>query len=366
MTPGTSPDTSPDTSPGTSPGTSTVFPVTHSILSTQALVEQIVSRYDVGEVQRCRLHNRGLTDTFILEVGDGSERLVLRVYRAGWRTDADVLYELDALLHLHRKDVPVSYPLADREGTLMHVIQAPEGRRQAALFTYAPGAEPGAPANAKRDDQPYLYGRAAAAVHAATDDFTSEHTRFQIDLHELLDRQMVAIQPLVEHRTEDWQYLLDLVQRLREQVERLPLTALEAGFCHGDFHGGNCHLDGDTLTFFDFDCCGPGWRAYDIAVYLWGAGGDRRKGARRWREFLRGYREVRLITRLDLEAVPLFVSIRHIWLMGLHTANGKDWGHNWMGERYFDRHFKFLREWDAKRLAKPIPRSWKAPLKRIT
>jgi thiamine kinase-like enzyme len=43
------------------------------------------------------------------------------------------------------------------------------------------------------------------------------------------------------------------------------MAGLEIGFCHGDFHGGNaCQKDG-SFTFYDFDCCGWGYRAYDLA-----------------------------------------------------------------------------------------------------
>jgi Ser/Thr protein kinase RdoA (MazF antagonist) len=360
-----------------------VFPVTHSNLATDALVTHILSRYDVGEVTKLRLHHRGLTDTYLVETEN--DRYALRAYRTGWRTDDDVRYELDALTHLHQRGVPVSYPLADREGRIMQRVQAPEGHRQVVLFTYAPGGPMWVPPNEKRNDYHYRYGRVVATIHAATDDFSSTHQRFRLDLHELIDRQMEAIRPLLAHRAADWTYLTDLAARVKERVRKLPIESLETGFCHGDLHGGNCHVDGDTLTFFDFDCCGPGWRAYDVSVFLWsGALNGRPRTAkrrwrqilrelvsdageylrerrlkRRWREFLRGYREVRPFAGVDLEAVPLFVAIRQLWLLGLHTGNGSDWGYAWMNDRYFDRQLKFLRGWEQARLEKPLPRWWR-------
>ena len=360
-----------------------VFPVTHSNLAAEALAAQIVSRYDLGDVKACRLHQRGLTDTYIVETEQG--RFALRAFRTGWRTDEDVLYELDALNHLRTRGVPVSYPLADREGRMMQSVQAPEGHRQVVLFTYAPGGRPGLPPNEKRKEYPYRYGRAVAKIHAVADDFTSPHARFRLDLHEMVDRQLEAIRPLLAHRPRDWTYLTEFASRLKERVRQLPVEALETGFCHGDLHGGNCHVDGDTITFFDFDCCGPGWRAYDVAVFLWSGALNakprtakrrwrqllhelvsdgqeyllQRRLKRRWREFLRGYREVRPLAGVDLEAIPLFAAIRQIWLLGLHTGNGYDWGYSWMHDRYFDRQLNFLRGWEKRHLAKPIPRWWR-------
>lgn len=340
--------------------TAGIFPATYTVLSSDALVSQVVARYDVGEVAWCRLHKRGDTDTYLLHTASGP--CALRVYRTGWRTDADVRYELDALLHLHRAGVPVAPPLADRDGTFMHVVQAPEGPRQIVLFPYAPGVPSGELPRQAQADYPYLYGRAVATIHAATDGFTSPHPRFAIDLAELIDRPMQSIRPLVEHRTEDWQYLVGLSRALRERAEQLPLAALETGFCHGDFHGGNCHVDGDVLTFFDFDCCGRGWRAYDLAVFMWShmVGGKPRDVARTWREFLRGYREVRPLARVDLEAVPLFVASRHIWMMGINAASAPDWGHWKMADRFLNFQLRFLRTWEHLRLTRPLPRSWSA------
>jgi hypothetical protein len=48
--------------------------------------------------------------------------------------------------------------------------------------------------------------------------------------------------------------------------------------------------------------------------------------------------------------VPLFVLIRHLWLLGLHTSNGDDWGYAWLDRHYFDRGLTFLREWEAAQL----------------
>ena len=330
--------------------TAGVFPATHSILSTAALVEQVLPAYDLaapGAPVECRLLNRGLTDTYLVRAAD--ERYVLRVYRTGWRSDAEVRYELDVLDHLGRKGVPVATPVRRKDGRLLGAVRAPEGRRQVVLFTYARGKDDRLGRGFVRNAT--LYGEAVAAIHAATDDFVSRNARFRIDLGHLLDQPLETIRPLLEHRPDDWHYLAGLAEKLRRRVEDLPVDALETGFCHGDFHGGNAHLDGTTLTFFDFDCCGPGWRAYDVAVFLWGWSLQRRKKADRlWAAFLKGYTKRRPLAPLDLAAVPLFVAIRHIWLLGLHTGNGHDWGFGWMNDRYFDRALKFLREWERDRI----------------
>ena len=34
-------------------------------------------------------------------------------------------------------------------------------------------------------------------------------------------------------------------------------------------NGGNVHKHKNTLTIFDFDACGFGWRSYELAAFLW-------------------------------------------------------------------------------------------------
>lgn len=323
------------------------FPVTHSTLSVNALMTDVLPDYEIGAPLECRLLNLGLNDTYLVKTHDG--QYILRVYRAGWRSVSEILYELDALLFLRRESHAVSVPLPRKDGSLIHPVTAPEGTRYVALFTYAPGEEPRYEADEEKEA--YQYGKAAARIHTATETFQSSYQRFAIDLPYLLDRPLTSIQPFLTHRPADWQYLQTLAERLRHHVIGLPLETLEQGFCHGDFHGGNAHLAEDhTVTFFDFDCCGWGWRAYDIAVFRWEARLSE-KEKERWLPFLQGYREERHISESDLHATADFVALRHFWLLGLHTSNGGDFGYGWMHDRYFDRAIKFFRAWEAEYLA---------------
>lgn len=314
--------------------------VTHSIISAAALPAELIRVYDIGRPVECRFLHLGLNDSYL--VGTGKQRYVLRVYRLGWRSRADILYELDLLNHLARKGVPVSVPIATRGGDVIHTLALPEGERHAVLFTYAPGEPP------HTLDEAYSrrYGGAVGVIHNSLDDVTSEHVRFPLDLEYLLDHPMQAILPFLEQRPDDAAYLLDLAARLKEDMAGRADT-LERGACHGDVHGGNCHVSpAGEVTFFDFDCCGPGWRAFDLATFLWDAKEHRADDAI-WTAFLEGYTERREVRDADLAAVPLFILLRQIWLVGLHTANGADWGSAWLDRRYFDKELAYLREREA-------------------
>jgi Ser/Thr protein kinase RdoA (MazF antagonist) len=317
--------------------------VVHSILSSRDLATYVERNYDIGQVTECKLLTMGMNDTYFLKTVQ--DKYVLRIYHRNWRTESDVSYEIDALLYLASKNVPVSKPLQRRDGARCAPIAAPEGSRYSVLFTYAPGV--GIAYEKNEEEFAFLYGKSVAQIHTESKAFSSQHKRIELSLVSLLNNPLKEIEPLLSHRPEDWTYLVELTQRLIEHIEKLDLTNnLERGFCHGDFHGWNAHIDErQTLTFFDFDFCGVGWRAYDIATFIWGA---RLRGKQRTRSthFIRGYTEVRSLKESELLAIPFFVAIRQIWLEGTLLSKGREGGIGWCDDRYLDKQIKLWRELD--------------------
>ncbi len=189
------------------------FPVVNSVLSPEALASDVVPAFGVHNADSVRFHQGGFNDTYRVETTDGSVYF-LRVYRLGWRTREDALYELDVLDHLRRKGTPVAYPIAKPDGSYLHDVDAPEGTRFAALFALARGRELSYgedPAPAAR-----AYGKAVAAMHNALDDFSSGHCRFHVDLQHLIDRPLAHVKPILSQRACDWAYL----ERFAEVVKR--------------------------------------------------------------------------------------------------------------------------------------------------
>lgn len=317
------------------------LPASHSILCKRSLSSYVERHYDIGDVVECKFLNQGLNDTYLIRTS--GEKYVLRVYHFNWRTKSDIEYELDAIAYLSRAGASVSLPLMRRDESRSATVVAPEGERFVVLFTFAQGE----PLNYDEDEAQlaYLYGKSVATVHTHTKSFSSEHIRFNLSLENLLNQSLNRIKPLLSHRPNDWHYLIELSNSLSDKIRDLnACSELERGFCHGDFHGWNAHIDEtQRLTFFDFDCCGEGWRAYDIATFFWGAR-IRDKHKTRCPEFLRGYSEIRQLPDADLESIPYFVAVRHIWLVGVLAAKGGDLGLGWMDDKYMDRQMKLWRE----------------------
>ena len=309
--------------------------------------------YALEAVERCRFHHRGLNDTYKVECSQG-DTYFLRIYRAGWRSRDAIETELAILLHLTQRKTSVSAPVRRRDGQLLTPLDCAEGSRCAVLFTGAPGNE--VARDGYTDELARLYGAAVAAVHSAADGFEGPRLRAALDLGELLERPLRALTSTIAHRPEDVAYVNGLGDRLRKRVRGM--TDLEFGFCHGDFHGANACEKNGIFTVYDFDCCGWGYRAYDLAVFPWSFAVRQSPPERieaMGRAFLTGYRQRRTLGRTDVDALIAFVAIRQIWLMGVHISIGDTFGWGWINDSYFDSQLKILREWEHNWLSPTAP-----------
>jgi Ser/Thr protein kinase RdoA (MazF antagonist) len=318
----------------------------YATLSARSIARFVAERFPFGPITSCRLLQRGFNDLYIVAAGD--RRAVLRLSRAGRRSASDLEYEALLLAHLRSRDVSVVTPQCGRDGRYCQPASAPEGTRFALLFDFIPGREPEeTPADA------YAQGSILARIHAETAGFTVPYDRFALDLEHLLDRSLAALGALLDDRAAARQYLTDLASRLHRLVAERT-GAISWGTCHGDCHGFNARFGQDgTATLFDFDDGGVGWRAYDLAVFLWSACAFAPARRLLWRDFLAGYRSRNTLARADLDAVPVFVPVRHIWLMGEYAAGSTGWGTQWLGS-WFDQQIEFLKNWEAEQFSDPL------------
>ncbi|MDB5084231.1 MAG: hypothetical protein JWN30_1117 [Bacilli bacterium] len=316
------------------------LPVDHSVISSRALLSVINQNYDLGEGIDCRFLTSGLNDTYFMKTSAG--KFIVRIYKVDWRTLADIRFEIDLLIHLRDNQIPVSAPIAKKDGDFVIEIDAPEGKRYAVLFTFAEGDL------SHTEEHCVLYGTEAAKMHHAMDTFESPHSRFTINLDHLLDYPLKSIRGFLTHRPDDINFLDTLSYNLRQRLDQFA-PSLEWGVCHGDLHGNNVFFtENGLLTHFDFDCGGFGWRAYDLAVFQWAKVRGKKKEEFTnplWDAFRQAYQAERKLSPCDLKAIPMFVAVREIWLMGLHTGNSHIWGSSWLDDNYFNKNLQFLRNW---------------------
>ena len=297
--------------------------------------ELALTKYELGGSVECSLFHRGLNDTYFVKGGD--LHLALRLYRHRWRTEEAIRGEITALLHLDGKGIPLAAPVPTLDGEWLTSVDAPEGRRWAVLFRWVRGTQPSYidAAHAR------LYGELAARLHIAGDDLPSIAGRIPLDLNYLLGKPVAVLRPLLRSRPLLASRFDALVERVSTRFEHAREQLWDWGFCHGDLHGGNANIDGDRLALFDFDCCGPGWRVYDLATYRWAA---RIRGVARqaWAPFIQAYLQARPVAANTLEHVPLFVLLRHLWLQGYHAWDAVETGSSYQSDKYFEDLLSFL------------------------
>lgn len=284
--------------------------VTYSTLSNRAAQLLMVREYELNIPLNCSLYNRGVNDVYLLSTSRG--RFALRISRVNWRSREAIVEELDALHYLRRNGVDVALPVSRRDGDFITDVTLPEGRRSAVVFHWINGVE------LKYSDPEHSLhcGRLVARMHAATNYLPPCQTRKRLDLECLLTEPLSTLRPRLEYIPEHIRRLDALVTRIEQRIDTATVANLDWGFCHGDVCANNARIEGNKVVLFDFDICGLGWRALDLACYRL----DARRNAMEsvaWPSFIKGYLEVRPQMESSLEVIGVFMILRYLWTMAL-------------------------------------------------
>lgn len=289
-----------------------------SVLDPKYLEYCLSKHYDIGEWNECLYWLRGLNDTYRIRTSKGL--YILRVYRQSVE-ECDVAYELSLLTQLQRElssvATQVSEPMIQRDGRLYTILDAPEGKRIAAIFRYLSGTE-----NLLHDEKScFSFGKSAAELHTAMDRITMNQPRFHLDTPFLIDQPLHRIVDYLGETHRSVSFLREFAGALMDRIHTAADQGLDWGICHGDMHGNNnAFQDGDHFTHYDFEWSAQGWRAYDLAQVR---GRKRQLEDRKealWDSFISGYRSVRDFSAQDESAIDLFMIARRFWIMGLDVA----------------------------------------------
>jgi Ser/Thr protein kinase RdoA (MazF antagonist) len=122
-----------------------------------------------------------------------------------------------------------------------------------------------------------------------------------------------VIEPYLRFRSEDLAYLRSLIDQIKDRLCDLPRQSPYWTICWGDPHSGNVHFTADNqLTLFDFDQCGYGWRAFEMARFLQVS--IRTGIARKVRDaFFQGYQTLQVLTPEELATLQPFTQAAHLW-----------------------------------------------------
>ncbi len=288
------------------------FPVQHSLLSAAMLGERVLPQYELPGAAVCHFWSQSINDLYLVETP--ASRYFLRISPAGWRSEEQVLAEINLLQFLRERHLTAPQPIPRRDGAYVQALHAPEGLRYAILFgnlrgTPCPPDETGS----------FRFGMALAKLHTATDEYGGTRAGLRFEPEDLIDTPLDRLKPWFAKRSQDYTALLETGARLKEVTGHLSHSAPQWGICHGDAHLNNFLVeDSERWALLDFEYFGYGWRVYDLAAcfnYLlhemeWS------QARRSFDAFLEGYQSLRGVSQMEINAIPALVILRQFWLMG--------------------------------------------------
>ncbi|MCY3554519.1 MAG: phosphotransferase, partial [Gemmatimonadetes bacterium] len=174
------------------------------------------------------------------------------------------------------------------------------------------------------------FGAAVAEIHQRADQFPKPYCRHHFDLQYLLDGPLQTLGSILqERRGEDLTFFKDYAEHMRRQISGLGKGKDIYGLIHADLHVGNILYHPDNgYCILDFDQCAFGWRAYDVATFKYNIieTVPDHLTDEIWRCFLEGYNQVRPLTQVELDCLPVFANAWTLWDIGETLVLATQWG----------------------------------------
>lgn len=316
--------------------------VQHSIVSPKALLKVMQRHYPAIGASDCELLALGCNDNFLI-MGKRQD-YAFRLYRQGWWPEKEVDEELRFLEAMRRRKLNVCKPIRTINKKRYITVKAAEGLRYGALFSFIPG-RPLAHHFGKRNNNMVQLGEMIAQVHTIADELKQPIQRWTMDFDAIVTPFLNDAPIVLGHREKDITYLHKLASQLEDVILSEAEGTLNFGLCHGDLHTHNVMLQPDgELAIFDFDWSGYSWRAYDLATVWWSLPRNDKSSAP-WRAFLRGYSQLRKLTRQEQKLMPWFVVLRHFEFLNFQLSMRKHIGTAWLSDNYYDFHISFFKYW---------------------
>ncbi len=290
--------------------------VRYSQFDLMSLSEILSEQYEVPLPLRCQFYRNGLND--IYKVTDSAENVFyLRISLSGVHTLAEIEEEIAVILRCRKENLHVVEPIACKNGDYVWEINAPEGKRQAVLFREVISKPAQNPERMYRN-----LGAKIAGIHTATECMAQDIHRPVIDKTMLSDRPLALLEPYLQHRRTDYDFMQRTNSILWDYIEKnLGKDHSWYGICHGDIQPGNYYFIDEDPVIFDFDCMGCGYYVYDLGVLLANltfADNDIYKKPL-WNWILEGYTSVRKLETREMKAIFAFAALQMMRVLAYHV-----------------------------------------------
>lgn len=254
--------------------------------------------------------------TFLADDEARGSKIVLRVHRPEYHTDAAILSEL-AWLEALRADnvVETPRPIAARDGSLLCSFLDGATRRNVVAFEFMSGKEPDA-----ESDLVKWYGKlgeinARLHLHSRSwkrpDGFVRKVWNFDTIIGATPDwgdwREGLGLDA-------EGKAILERASVLLEKgVRAFGTDAERFGLVHCDMRPANLLVDGERLGVIDFDDCGFSWFAYDFAAAV-SFQESEPYIPELMAVWLDNYRKIAPFSAEDEAAIPMFLMLRRMQL----------------------------------------------------
>ncbi|MEJ2881091.1 phosphotransferase enzyme family protein [Pedobacter sp. GR22-6] len=314
------------------------FPVISSILSADHVGLMLSERYGLSDGVSCTLLKAGINHSYL--VIHAADKFIFRLYSLNWRSDLEINEELRLLGALKEKGSPVSFPLKDVSDQYIQYLDAPEGRRQGVLFSFAEGDKQ---LNFSADLH-LKVGKEMAKIHQTTLNLKLE--RITYSPKAVLEDSFLNLARFLPADSEESAWMIYAKQYLSDEMNKADISQLRSGAVHLDIWFDNMNITKDgEVTIFDFDFCGNGWLAYDIAYYILQLHSTEKDISQRdlkIASFLKGYESVTKITDEEKRMLPVLGVSLYFFYLGVQCERYENWSNVFLNETYLKRFINLL------------------------
>ena len=302
-----------------------------------------------GYVSDARLLALNSYENRVYQVGiEDAEPLIVKFYRPGRWTEAQLREEHDFSAELLAAEIPVVAPLADSDGETVH-------RHAGLLYTLFPRRGGHAPEFDNMDNLLVL-GRTLARIHAIGASRPFRH-RPGMDARQIIaeSRELLPQRFIPDDLCTPYLSLLaDLEKALLPLFDEI--GARDCIRIHGDCHGGNILWRDDTANFVDLDDCMRAPAIQDLWMFL---SGERQEQELQLAEVIAGYEEFFEFDPRQLRWIETLRTLRIIryaaWLARRWDDPAFPMAFPWFASpRYWSDHILELREQFARLQEPPL------------
>ena len=287
---------------------------------------QALTHWDVDVID---LEPASLTENIVYRVHASSgASYVLRLHRPGYHTFDELMSEQQWTAALTHAGIDVPVPKLTRYGAGYTEVPVSGVCRFAGLLEWVEGETMASliESNVELSFTTRRFaqlGEIIATLHNHASQWTppASFARHSFDADGLMGDQPFwgRFWESTEANAAQRPALSSLRMRFHKVLSRFSREATIYSLIHADLHPGNVIVNGERLHVIDFDDCGFGWHAYDLAVAL--TQDEQETDMNAIRDALyAGYRKHRQLDERIVAAVPLFLVVRALaqtgWFAG--------------------------------------------------